>query len=31
MSEKFENFSGGFLGNIADELGNISGVCTEIK
>lgn len=31
MSEKFENFSGEFLGNIADELGNISGVCTEIK
>lgn len=31
MSEKIENSSGEFLGNIADELGNISGVCTEIK
>lgn len=31
MNEKFENSSGEFLGNIADELGNISGVCTEIK
>ena len=31
MQEKIENPSGEFLGNIADELGNISGVCTEIK
>lgn len=31
MSEKIENSSGEFLGNIVDELGNISGVCTEIK
>lgn len=31
MNEKIENSSGEFLGNIADELGNISNVITEIK